>query len=161
MKSRRHRLLGAGPIVVGLAVMAGAVAVDVENPLAEERSQARSTPVAAPSPASGGDEEFGPTIYESLPGLCGAVRVTDPRATQRSLRELNYTVRWTVVDFGADGTSSKSVTRPPAGTVIISVLSASGHYEDVDPSTKALSVELAPRATTGGHPLARDAACAS
>jgi hypothetical protein len=97
----------------------------------------------------------GLSLYEALPQVADAVDVNDPAATGRRLAELGFTIHWElVVDDPADPpTASSSVSRPPEGTKILSVLNAQGE-NSATPDTRTLLIEITPRDSEIGqsHP---------
>ena len=109
--------------------------------------------------SAGSDESAVPrdTIFESVRGLCAAVDVHDPLATDERLGRAGFGVRWFVVDFARDGsTRSTPVDRPPDGFGVMSVTARDGSYERVPSTTRDITIEVA---KPGEHPVAPDAAC--
>jgi hypothetical protein len=116
-------------------------------------------PPEAKEPArSGGERATAPvgTIFSTNPELCELVVWRDPRETARRLRAASYDVHWEVVDLDEDR-QPKTVSAPPRGTVVLSVLAPDGSYEDVPPGLRQLSIEVTRE--PGDHPVAQDAAC--
>jgi len=107
----------------------------------------------------------GGSIYASIPGLCDAISSRDPIGTRRALAKLGVDVEWRFVSFDRasskrqQGASTRSVSEPPAGSVIISVLAPDGSYDEVPEGLKRVLIELA--AAPYGHFVDDDTACNS
>jgi len=90
----------------------------------------------------------GLSLYEVLPQVERAVRRDDPRGTLERLQKLGFSIAVKFVidnpDPAADsGTGVKDVTRPPEGTVVLSILNARGENA-ATPQTRSLVMEVAP-----------------
>jgi len=86
------------------------------------------------------------SIEETLPWAAAVIDPDDPGATGRALDRLGFDVRWSLVEDdpkGATPTRSHDVSRPPAGTEILSVLRADGSSK-VSDATRSLLIEVAP-----------------
>ncbi len=94
------------------------------------------------------------TVYEAIPRLCELVQPHDAPATARALRRAGYRLRLIEVRWRG---ASRRVAEPPPGTIVFSVLGPSGRYEDVDPRTNTLMLEVG--MPGDGHRGQTDAAC--
>lgn len=91
----------------------------------------------------------GLSLYQVLPQVERAVKRADPAGTGRRLEALGFSITWRLVidnpDRGAPArTGVKTVSEPPAGTVILSVLNRDGS-NSATKDTRALLVEIAPK----------------
>jgi len=88
------------------------------------------------------------SVEEALPKVAAAVDRHDPTATGLALERLGFRLTWVLItdNLDPDGdrpTHSRSVTEPPAGTEILSILNEQGGNE-ANENTRDLMIEVAP-----------------
>lgn len=99
----------------------------------------------------------GLTLYEVLPQVRAAVTRDDPRRTLEQLRSLGYDIEIKLVVDNPDRTATavtgvKTVSSPPEGTVVLSVLNSEGG-NTATAQTHSLILEVAPAGSrvAAGH----------